>query len=677
FDITERRQAEETLRESEERFRSVTESANDAIISADSDGNIIVWNKGASQIFGHEQEEALGKALTMIIPEKYTSAHLNGFARYLNTGEPVVFGKTVELEGLRKDGGIFPIEFSLSSWTSGKRRFFTAIIRDITERYAAQTALKKLDNAVNQATEGVVITDVEAIIEYINPAYETISGYSKEDVIGKHTRIFKSGKHDGIFYKNLWDTILSGETWRGEIVNKRKSGELYPEGMTISPVMNEQGIITNFIAVKNDITERKELQKKIIQRTEELTEERNKLEEKVDTRTKELRDYLRVVYDAKVHMELANRSKSRFLSSMSHELRTPLNGILGFADLLRGQFFGKLNDKQSEYVDQIEGSGRHLLSLINDLLDTAKIDAGAMALELVECKPKILVNSAVDMIKSESGRKNQTIEVSIDPTLTVVSVDERKTRQIILNLLSNAIKYTNKGGMIYIRTVREDSMFRVEVEDTGIGIEPDQLEKIFAEFHQADHVRDEQLGGTGIGLALTRRLVELHGGEIGVESQPGKGSKFWVTLPLLKAVAKKTEKSKSGEESTAGDIKNRRILVAEDNEMNLEVILEMLSVHENEVAIAKNGLEAVEIAQSFKPDLILMDMQMPIMDGYEATRQLRTTPGFAEVPIIALTASTGVEAIKKQKAAGCTAHLPKPFDLKKLNQIIKSHGKDA
>jgi signal transduction histidine kinase len=267
------------------------------------------------------------------------------------------------------------------------------------------------------------------------------------------------------------------------------------------------------------------------------------LEHTVEVRTRELRETLKKVEDANLLLEQAARAKTEFLSSMSHELRTPLNAILGFSDLLCGQHFGNLNDKQIKYVNQIDDSGKHLLSLISDMLDVSRIDAGAMELELEDVSPSELINATVSMMSSQFKGKKISVKTSIEPTLPVVTADLRKCKQILMNLLSNALKYTPEGGRVEIRAARSvDLQARIEVRDTGIGIEADERDKIFSEFYQADSVRDGKLGGTGIGLALTRRLVELHGGEIGVESEPGKGSTFWFTLPLKKVLRTKSTK---------------------------------------------------------------------------------------------------------------------------------------
>ena len=668
----ERLQSEEKLKSSEQKIRAIINTVGEGIITVGTNYKIRFVNQELCKIFGYSEKELVGRDLQLLIPAKFKTAHEESFRRCMDGNAPQILGHRLEVEGLRKNGSVFPIELRIEETVTGEDedRFFTAAISDITDRKLAEESLKKLNNAIDQTGDGVVITDAEGRIEYVNPAFEMITGYSKAEAIGANTRILKSGEQDDDVYEQLWDTIKFGRIWNGEIINKSKTGDFYYVDITISPVLDDKGSITHFIAIMNDITEKKELEEKVQQRTEELAEERNSLERKVTTRTQELRDSIIKIEDAKLRVEHANRAKAQFLSAMSHELRTPLNGILGFNDLLQGQFFGKLNKKQVGYVNQIEDSGRHLLSLINDLLDTAKIDAGAMELKLEECKLKVIINSSVDMISSQAREKKLTIEVSIDPKLTFVVVDARKIKQILLNLLSNAIKYTHKGGKIFIRTIEESSMFRVEVEDTGIGIESDQLEKIFIEFHQADHVRDEQLGGTGIGLSLTHKLVELHGGKIGVESKPGKGSKFWFTLPGNKLAVKKDKKTDEKIMVESGSTSRHRILVAEDNEASLSLILDILSIHGHEVAIAKNGREAVELAQSFKPDLILMDIQMPVMDGLEACKRLRAIPEFATIPVVALTANAGDGPKKRHLAAGYTEHISKPVQSKAIFAVI-------
>ena len=400
--------------------------------------------------------------------------------------------------------------------------------------------------------------------------------------------------------------------------------------------------------------------------TAQLQLERQNLERMVQSRTEELRESLGRLEDTNLRLVEANRHKSRFLSSMSHELRTPLNAILGFTDLLRGQFFGALNDKQMDYTRQLEKSGKHLLSLINDLLDITKIDAGAMEVKTETFHPRECIDATVTMLSAQLRAKNLHTDITSDPDVTHMTGDLRKCKQIMLNLLSNAIKYTPESGRITVHTEHVDGAVKVSVTDTGIGIEPAEQEKIFSEFHQTDQVRDEQLGGTGIGLALTKRLVELHGGKIGVVSQLGAGSTFWFTLPQDDADSENWHQDSSGTMMAVRTPRQRRILVAEDNEANIDLMNDMLSIQGHEVIVARDGQQAIDMAVKHKPDLILMDLRMPVMDGLEATRRLRAMPDFQETPILVVTASAGSDARELCLAAGCTAHLVKPIQTREL-----------
>jgi CheY-like chemotaxis protein len=266
------------------------------------------------------------------------------------------------------------------------------------------------------------------------------------------------------------------------------------------------------------------------------------------------------------------------------------------------------------------------------------------------------------------------LHLHVAPGLDTIHADPRKFRQILLNLLSNAVKFTPKGGRVEVRADPDGAgAFKIEVSDNGIGIEPEDLAQVFSEFYQAKRVHTEQYGGTGIGLALTRRLVELHGGEIGVQSQPEQGSTFWFTLPRHRSNRPAPATAPVAAPHPANRMRPRRILVAEDNEVNLALILDMLSIQGHETLVARNGQEAIDLAMARRPDLILMDVRMPILDGLEATRRLRAMPGFAMLPIIALTASTGSEAEERQLKAGMTAHLAKPIQAPELFALLEQH----
>jgi len=495
---------------------------------------------------------------------------------------------------------------------------------------------------LNAAGEGIYGLDLEGNTTFVNPAVTRIIGYDADDLIGKpqhaimhHTRI------DGTPYPleecPIYAAIKDGEIHH--VTNEvfwRKDGSYFPVEYISTPIRKDGKLLGAVVTFK-DITERKKAEQEMIK--------------------------------AKEAAEKANSAKSQFLSMMSHELRTPLNAILGFSDLLLGRHFGELNPKQEGHASHIQSSGQHLLDLINDLLDIAKIDSGTMSLELTEISVEEYFSSAVALMSSQFGKKEIEVKTHIDPTVTTMTGDSRKCKQILLNLLSNAVKYTPEKGRIDIRAEKEDPLVRISVADTGIGIKKEDQEKIFDEFSQVDRVQDENLGGTGIGLALTRRLVEMHGGEIGVDSEPGKGSTFWFALPL-KPLPKKEAKEPEAQPEKSRRVAERRILVVEDNEVNISMILDALSIGDHQVTVARNGQEAIDFAISQKPELIFMDIRLPVMDGLEATQKLRAIPEFATIPIIALTATVGEDSKQMTLDAGCTDYLSKPVQISEFLDML-------
>ncbi len=379
----------------------------------------------------------------------------------------------------------------------------------VIERKKAEEELKKLSRAVEQSPSTVVITDIKGNIQYVNPKFSDLTGYSSAEAIGKNPRILNSGIQPKSYYKELWKTILSGREWYGTFCNRKKDGEIYWEKASISPVRNECGKISNFVAVKEDIT-------KLLQYEEELKQ-------------------------AKQAAENANRAKSDFLASMSHELRTPLNAIIGFSEVLKEKYFGPLTEKQEEYAGDILESGKHLLSLINDILDLSKVEAGKMELELSQVNVSDLINNCLIMIREKSMKHNITLNKDVRQEVETLEImaDERKLKQVVFNLLSNAAKFTPDGGSIHLAAKLDHSsklnadFLEISVEDNGIGIILEHQESIFEPFYQVKNSKQDKTPGTGLGLPLSKDLVELHGGTIWLESKgKGKGSKFSFRIPI-------------------------------------------------------------------------------------------------------------------------------------------------
>jgi signal transduction histidine kinase/DNA-binding response OmpR family regulator len=395
-----------------------------------------------------------------------------------------------------------------------------------------------------------------------------------------------------------------------------------------------------------------------------LEKQRHYLEHQVQERTGAL-------LIAKDSAESANREKSRFLSSMSHELRTPLNAIIGFTELINQNIAGPLNPKQREYVQYVEESGHHLLELITDLLDVSKIDAGAIELNSGPVSIDNMFDAASAMVREDIVAKNLKIIIPTDLNL-IIKGDQRRCLQILLNLLTNAVKYTPENGIIELKAFEyKNAYIKILVTDSGVGIDLKDQSSIFKEFHQVDPKRDGALGGSGIGLALTSRLVELHGGEIGVESTKDEGSTFWFTLPIF-SEAKNSDGSVELARALGSDLPGRRkVLVFEDSEVNIALIQGFFG-NAHEVKIAENGELGIEIARSFMPEIILMDTRMPIMDGIEATRILKSDDSLKQIPIIGLSASTDAESVRACYEAGADGHIAKPIQFDELISTMKN-----
>ncbi len=526
-----------------------------------------------------------------------------------------------------------------------------------------QDDLRQFSLAIEQSPESIVITNLDAEIEYVNAAFMAHTGYSREEVIGQNPRILQSGRTPPATFEALWQALTAGESWKGEFHNKRKDGSEYIEFVILAPLRQADGKITHYVAVKEDITEKKRI-------GEELEHHRLHLEELVLERTEALTE-------AKLAAEASNRAKSAFLANMSHELRTPMNGVMGMVDMALRR---ATDPQQIDWLNKSKSSAQHLLAVINDILDISKIEADRLTLETIHFQFGEVLENLLSLLGHKAEEKQLKLLVDLGPEIPRMAFlgDPLRLGQILLNLGGNALKFTDHGS-ITVRARRledgpEGVLLRIEVADTGIGIAPEDQKRLFTAFEQADGSMTRKYGGTGLGLAITKRLVHLMGGEIGVESTPGQGSTFWFTVRLVKSTdavpPAPTFTGKSADERLLDEYAGTRILLAEDEPINQEVSRGLLEDAGLVVDLAEDGLQALALAKQNTYALILMDMQMPNLNGVDATMAIRALPAYAQTPILAMTANALNEDRQRCLDAGMNDHIAKPVDPQKLYETL-------
>lgn len=801
-DVTERRRAEAEIKRlnadlerralaSETKYQQIVELVDEGIWVIDTEGTIIYVNQAMVKMLGYTESEMVGCQIF----------------KFINQEEEPIFRHNLEI---RKQGVAakyelrFKTKNGTSIWTyisaspvineNGTMLWSCALVYNITERKKAEQALRESEERFRLLVEyvkeyAIFMLDPQGYIVSWNLGAERIKGYTATEIIGKHMSSFylaeeiQQGKPQREIDIAAQEGRFEAENWR-----IRKDGSSFWADVVITALRDEEGMLRGFSQVIRDITQRKLAEEQLRQSSERISL-------------------------ANAELARATRLKDEFLASMSHELRTPLNAILGLSEALQEKVYGPLTEKQLKTLITIEQSGKHLLDVINDILDLSKIESGKLELQITPTCAAELCDSSLTFVKQAAHHKNIKLSCEIAEGLRDIEVDERRMRQVLINLLSNAVKFTPEGGEVSIKVEVEPANEIVEfsVIDNGIGIASEDIHKLFKPFVQLDSSLSRSYSGTGLGLALVRRIVELHGGSVKLESQVGRGSRFSVSIPwkeqnlpieslpttgifcnisppnlyhalivedshpaahqiarylwelgavpiihpqgegtveqvvklkpdviildlllphlsgwdvlaqlkadsrtqnipvliisvvdersraltmgageyLVKPISRQqfyaslnrilpnvdSFRPETGLFATYDKLAPPLILLAEDNEANISTVLDYLEVQGYRVILARNGIEAVQMAKTQKPDLILMDIQMPEMDGLEATRQIRFDGDTATIPIIAITSLAMPGDREKCLVAGVNEYLTKPVSLKNLMGAIAQYLK--
>jgi PAS domain S-box-containing protein len=761
---SEKKIAENELISSFSLLNASLESTADGIMITDGHGGMRKWNKKFLEMWDIPMENMVNQkdeSEMQFIYDKILNVEEFKKTMYevIHNPEKSSFDR-VEF----KDGRYFE-RYSLPQKIDDKVVGRVWSFRNVTESVKAQIELKKLSSAVEQNPASIVITDFDGNIEYVNPKGCEITGYTKEELIGKNPRILSGGDKTISEYKELWDTIKSGKVWEGEFHNKKKNGDMYWESASITPIKNSKGDIINFLAIKENITERKSLEearKASEQRYHELflsnpfpiyifdtdtlefievnnatvdnygytREEFAKMTLKdlrVPEDIPELIEYVKKLGNEPAHSthmrhrrkdgsvfpventsyvlpdkqgrktrlsmtldiservkaaeqmklafekaEASDKLKTTFLNNISHEVRTPLNGILGFAELLTQPDLTE--EEKSDSLDMLRQGSNRLLNTITNYVDISLLTTGTMSHTRKEVKPAVLLSRVCEDFNEMIVKKGLKLSLNVpgDKKDFTISSDPEILIKILHHLLSNAVYFTEKGGIDVGYTLK-DNFCEFFVRDTGIGISQKSIGTIFDHFIKEERDPTKPSEGSGLGLSIAKGMIELLGGKINVESKINSGSMFTFIIPVnMENIEHFSGKSES---ETKVAVKSRKILVAEDDDANFYYINAVLKRETDaEVLHAINGKEAIDLYKRNPGiDLIIMDIKMPILDGLEATRQIKAIN--KEVPIVALTAYAMVGDEKKILDAGCDGYLSKPINKKifieKISEFIK------
>jgi len=661
-DLTERRAAEEQLRRSEQRFHQVVDAVTDyAIFMLDAEGRVATWNSGARQTKGYEASEIIGRHFSAFYTPEDRAA-----------GKPEKILETVRRVGrvedetwrVRKDGTLFWADVVMTALRNehGELVGYAKVTRDLTDRRAAEEELRRSEERFRLLVEGVsdyaiYMLDPEGRVSTWNRGAERMKGYAASEILGKSFELFfpeedvRAGKPVAELETARSVGHFEDTGWR-----VRKDGVRFWANVVVTALYDASGTFVGFSKVTRDLTERREA---------ELTE-RRLIEAQAARNAAEA---------VAKRAEEANRIKDEFLATVSHELRTPLNAIVGWAAMLRQQ---QLDPAVARAVEIIDRNAKAQVKIIEDILDVSRIVTGKLRIEPRACDAVAIAREAIEVVRPAATAKRISISLETSGDVILLIGDPERLQQVVWNLLSNAVKFTDEGGRVAISVHQHAGNVELTVADSGRGIEPEFVPFVFERFKQADSSTTRRFGGLGLGLALVRHIVELHGGSVAAESAGvGAGSTFRISLPVRGAPAEPVRSAVVASPPTAASalhdantpsLDGVRVLVIDDEPDARELLSMLLTAAGAEIQTAGSTRDAIEAVRSFRPHVVVSDIGMPDEDGYSLARRLRALPPEhgGSVPSVALTAYTRSEDRTKALAAGFTTHIGKPVDPESL-----------
>ena len=639
-ELADARGANAALAENEQRYRALVEADPDGVVIIDQDSTILAVNPAMSRLFGYTPGQMVGKPLTVLMPHRLREAHRRGTRRYLMTGERSIPWRGVQVPALRRDGTEFPVEINFGEYVADGRKVFAGFMTDITERRRAEEALRfqtTLLQAQNHvAIDGILVAHEGRVLN-MNRRYAEIFHVPEElRAPERCVEMFQWACRQAQDPDGYRATI---ERLREDTETVHRDEVLLADGRVLdrysAPLTGPEGEVYGRIWMVRDITERKQIEQ--------------------------------ALQEAKEAAEAANEAKSEFLSRMSHELRTPMNSILGFGQLL--QRYG-LPPEQARSVEHILKAGRHLLNLINEVLEIARIEANQQHLSLEPVHVATLLNEALALVRPTAEQRPVQLALHAPHGSDVfVRADQQRLMQVMLNLLSNAIKYNRAGGTVELLArpaAGEDggAFLAVGVRDTGPGIPADRLGELFVAFSRLG-AEGSGIEGTGLGLALSRRLMEAMGGGLRVESTVGEGSTFWVELPVTESPRQRLEPGRAETpRPERGARPARTVLYVEDNLANLDLV-ETILLDRPEISLipALQGRLGLQLAREHRPDLILLDLHLPDLPGEMVLHELRADDRTRHIPVLVISADATTRRVDRLRSAGVRDYLTKPLDV--------------